>query len=169
MSGFPIPTILSDGTIQLLQYVLMFAIESFQINVLIHISDAHVIYNSSIIVNYEATTIFCSSETLIKTINQAVLTQTLTRKLQLYGFPNISATILPSLIAESSKPTLSPTSSPTDMYPKTTRGVAHFCLVKVNERFAYPFIHHYGSKVSNLDANWIQKCDCNGGTGNTYG
>ena len=148
----------------------MKAIESFQINVMIYVSDASVVYNSSILISYEASTPFCSSENLIKAINQAVLTQTLTRKLRLYGFTNISATMLPSLIADTLKPTLSPTSSPTDRYikyPNTTRGVAPFCLVKVNERYAYPFIHHYGSKVPYSDK--IQKCDCNGGTGNTYG
>ena len=80
--------------------------------------------------------------------------------------------MLPSLIAETSKPTLTPTSSPTNgyvKYPKTARGVAPFCLVNVNQRFAYPFIHHYGSKEPTFDADKIQKCDCNDGTGNIYG
>lgn len=181
-----------DGDIYRIENALASAIKYYLLNVDVHIYDHAVLADSSIVVSYKANTTSCSSGTLINYINRVVFYGFLTSELYYGGLVDASAKILPSLVAESTKPTSSPTSSsptffstssptlsPTSptlsptlsptakyrQYPKSPRAAAPFCLVKVNDQFAYPFFHHYGSIDYTGDKYKPSKCNCNDGTG----
>ena len=138
---------------------------ALQLYVDVRIYDTVVRDNSLFVVSYVASTISCNSKKLLDAVNEAVLTSTLTNALHVEGFANATATILPSFISTpTSIPTLSPTSKYKE-YPKSSRALAPFCFVKVNDNFAYPFLFHYGSTFYDGDIYKPNQCNCNDRSG----